>query len=196
MSLLVTVPSKVGLVPGPAIGGPCVRSGRHRVASHAAPIGFAPSLHAKSAPLMAWSWSEVSRYSEQPLYTPEPTTSTLPYLVDVAETVAGPVGPVVIGSAHELVAACATAVDRRATTAKPRTSAAIAKPTMGLAIGRNGDGMSPPLRRDLTHATVGPARSPHIGGPAQLWRTAYLDLFVRIRASSRSVSVGFAASKC
>ncbi len=141
-SFLVTVPSKVGLIPGPAIGAPFVRSAGHRNVSQGCWIGFGPSLQAKSAPLMAWSWSEVSRYSEHPAYAPEPTTSTLPYLVDVAETVAGPVGALVMESAHELVAACAAGVDRRAATARPRTSAAIARAATGLAIGRNGNGMS------------------------------------------------------
>jgi hypothetical protein len=40
-------------------------------------------------------------YSEQPALAPEPTISTLPKAVDAADTVAGPVGAVVTGVAHE-----------------------------------------------------------------------------------------------
>lgn len=69
-------------------------------------------------------------------------TSTFPYLDDVAETVAGPVGALVMGSAHELVAACAGDVNCRATSARPRTSAASTELTIGLASGRIGNGMS------------------------------------------------------
>jgi hypothetical protein len=51
----------------------------------------------------------VSRYREQPAWSPEPTTSALPKGVDAADTVAGPVGALVTGSAQELLAVRALA---------------------------------------------------------------------------------------
>jgi hypothetical protein len=64
---------------------------------------FGPSLHAKAARpnVSEWSWSDVSTYREQPALAPEPTISTLPKDVDAADTVAGPVGALVTGVAHE-----------------------------------------------------------------------------------------------
>ena len=78
-SVRVTVPSSLGLTPRPAIGAPLVRSAGQRTVSHGCPMAFAPSLHANGgAGRGAWSWSDVSRYREQPRYAPDPTTSTLP----------------------------------------------------------------------------------------------------------------------
>ena len=111
----VTVPRSLGLTPGPAIGAPWVRSAGHRTVSQGFPLTFALSLHANGAPVSAWSWSEVSRYREQPADGPEPTTSTLPNDVDAADTVAGPVGALVTGPAQELLSALAGEVNRRAT---------------------------------------------------------------------------------
>src|SRR5262249_27205386 len=122
----VTVPRRVGLTPGPAIGAPSVRSAGQRNVSHGAPSAFALSLHAKSAPVSEWSWSDVSRYREQPAYAPEPTTSTLPYGDDAAPTVAGPVGALVNGSEQRLVAALAGELKCEAPATRPRASTSMA----------------------------------------------------------------------
>jgi hypothetical protein len=66
-------------------------------------VGFALSLHAKRTDVSPWSWSDVSRYREHPAWSPEPTTSALPKGVGAADTVAGPVGALVTGSAQELL---------------------------------------------------------------------------------------------
>src|SRR4051812_17756155 len=100
-----TVPSRVGLTPGPAIGAPAVSRAGHRIPSQEACSGLSPLLHANSAPDSARSRSEESTYSEQPAWSPDPSTSTLPYDVDVAETVAGPLGALVVESAHDGAAA-------------------------------------------------------------------------------------------
>jgi hypothetical protein len=77
----------------------------------------------------------VSRYSEQPAYGPEPTTSALPNGVDAADTVAGPVGVLASRSAQELPWALAVELNRRAPAARPKVSAVVAtaRPAMGLA---------------------------------------------------------------
>jgi hypothetical protein len=68
ISVRVTVPSSLGLTPGPAIGGPLVSNAGQRSLSHGVPRGFGLSLHANGGVLgeSAWSWSEVSTYNEQP----------------------------------------------------------------------------------------------------------------------------------
>ena len=91
------------MTPGPAMGAPLVSSAGHRTVSHGCPMAFGPLLHAKEArpKVSEWSWSDVSRYSEQPALAPEPTTSTLPKDVDAVDTVAGPVGALVTGVVQE-----------------------------------------------------------------------------------------------
>ena len=88
-----------------------VSSAGHRTVSHGCPIAFGPSLHPKEArpKVSEWSWSDVSRYSEQPALAPEPTTSTLPKCVDAVATVAGPAGALVTGVAHDRELPCALA---------------------------------------------------------------------------------------
>ena len=49
-----------------------------RTVSQGAPVGFGLSLQAKGAEVRAWSRSELSTYSEQPAWSPEPTISTRP----------------------------------------------------------------------------------------------------------------------
>src|SRR5580704_5805193 len=109
-SVRVTVPSRLGLTPGPAIGAPLVRSAGQRTVSQGflGPRTFRLSLHANGVLAdSAWSWSEVSRYREQPAYGPEPTTSTLPKGDDAADTVAGPAGALVEESLQGLLWALA-----------------------------------------------------------------------------------------
>ena len=60
MSVRVTVPSKRGLIPGPAIGAPAVSSAGHKTVSHGASVGFGLSLHAYGADVSAWSSSDVT----------------------------------------------------------------------------------------------------------------------------------------
>jgi hypothetical protein len=88
----------------------------------------------------------VSRYSEQSSYGPEPTTRTLPKgaLVSV-ETVAGPVGALVTGSAQELLSAFAGELNCRAPAARASENAAKAAAT-GHLNGSVGKRISPPQR--------------------------------------------------
>src|SRR4029077_15796842 len=102
-SVRVTVPRRAWLTPCPAMGAPLVRSAGQRTLSHGCPMTFGPSLHAKAArpKVSEWSLSDVSTYREQPALAPEPTISTVPNAVGAVDSVAGPVGPAVIGVAQD-----------------------------------------------------------------------------------------------
>jgi hypothetical protein len=72
-------------------------------------MAFAPLLQAKAArpKVSEWSSSDVSRYKEQPALAPEPMLNTFPNSVDFVDTVAGPVGALVMGVVQEIALACA-----------------------------------------------------------------------------------------
>jgi hypothetical protein len=67
------------------------------------PVTFGALLQANEArpEVIRCSWSEVSRYKEQPGWRPQPTTSTVPKAVDAVDTVAGPVGALVTEVAQD-----------------------------------------------------------------------------------------------
>src|SRR6516162_2301870 len=109
MSVRVTVPRRVGLTPGPAIGAPAVSNAGQSTVSHGAPVGFGLSLQPNGADVRAWSSSALSTYREQPAVSPDPTTSTRPYGVEAADTVAGPDGGPVTGEAQGAWEVSATA---------------------------------------------------------------------------------------
>src|ERR1039457_535083 len=108
-SVRVTVPRRLRLTPGPAMGAPLVRSAGQSTLSHGCPMALGPLLHAKAARpnVSEWSWSAVRTYREHPALAPEPTISTLPKGVDAVDTVAGPVGALVTGVAQEGELPCA-----------------------------------------------------------------------------------------
>src|SRR3954453_10392913 len=143
MSDRLTVPSRVGLTPGPAIGAPSVSRAAQRIPSQEACRTLSPSLQAKSAPVRACSASDVSTYSEQPAWAPAPSTSTFPYDVDVADTLAGPLGALVVASAHDGAAALTGALSCGTAAISPRLSTAVVPSPATIRFGRR-NVMTPP----------------------------------------------------